>query len=466
MTKTCRYMANGSLCYFHRPKSRRRGKGSDILEEKRNNTFVPNSCHGKTEMFMPISRNGRETVFLTVLVLGILFKSVHACDVDRCWEESQVAYQTLKRQLSSSEAKDTDIRCTSLRTYLHCLENLHGCKGIIKFHSVKKVVKNQMSHYQCDPSLEIWTGTPITLLPPDELCTYHGKKEYRHCGLFGDPHIRTFDNKFQTCRVQGAWPLVDNDHLTVQVTNEVVSRSVRATATTKLTVLIKGNRDCASDSYILYQADSYMLPGSFNDGQTKYGKSHSVSLVEIDPGRHVEITMKYIDTKIVIRLVGNYLTFLIRMPEQLLPVNSTNKNNLELCVRGCPKSEIIDYKKFLALKEKQVSESDVNMSRQEAEDLCRSANLVDFYFDSCVFDLLTTGNDTFIYSALSALQDVLKSDPDFQRNSENRTKLTIYDKMYRDVGNSAPCVKTSYLNLLTVFALILVSFFNLYSCRT
>lgn len=229
----------------------------------------------------------------------------------------------------------------------------------------------------------------------------------------------------------------------------------------QLTVLIKENRDCASHGYILYQADSYVLPSAFVDGQTKYGKSHSVSLVEVDPGRHVEITMKYIDTKIIIRLVGNYLTFLIRMPEQLLPVNSTNKNKLELCVRGCPKSEIIDYKKFLALKEKQVSESDVNMSRQEAEELCRSANLVDFYFDSCVFDLLTTGNDTFRYSALSALQDVLKSDPDFHKNSENRTQLTVYDEMYRD---SAQSVRT--LNLLTVFLLTLVSLFTSHMVRT
>ncbi|XP_053405751.1 repulsive guidance molecule A-like isoform X2 [Mercenaria mercenaria] len=450
-----------SLSYL--PKSRRKGKRSDILEEKRNYTFVPNSCHGKTEMFKPISRLGRETVFLTIFVLGIFFKSVHTCDVDGCWDESQVAYQTLSQGAAGTGSnKDTDIRCTSLRTYMHCLDNLHGCKGNIKFHSVKKVVRNQMNHYRCDPNLEIWTGTPITLLPPDELCTYHGTKVYRHCGLFGDPHIRTFDNKFQTCKVQGAWPLVDNDHLTVQVTNEVVSRSLSATATTKLTVLIKENRDCASNGYILYQADSYMLPSSFNDGQTKYGKSHSVSLVEIDPGRHVEITMKYIDTRIVIRLVGNYLTFLIRMPEQLLPVNSTNKNNIELCVRGCPKSEIIDYKKFLALKEKQVSDSDVNMSRKEAEELCRSANLVDFYFDSCVFDLLTTGNDTFRYSALSALQDVLKSDPDFHKNSENRTKLTIYDEMYA----GAQSVRTSYLNLLTVFVLTLVSIFNSHLNRT
>lgn len=48
-----------------------------------------------------------------------------------------------------------------------------------------------------------------------------------HCGLFGDPHLQTFGAELQTCRVLGAWPLVENDYLTVQVTNA----PVRSTAT-------------------------------------------------------------------------------------------------------------------------------------------------------------------------------------------------------------------------------------------
>lgn len=228
-------------------------------------------------------------------------------------------------------------------------------------------------------------------------------------------------------------------------------------------MLVKKNRNCASDGYILYQANSFLLPSSFDDGQTIYGKSHSVSLVEIDPGKHVEITLKYIDTKIVIRLVGNYLTFSIKMPEELLSVNSTRKNNLELCVRGCPKSELIDYQKFLALKEKEISASDVNMSRKDAEEMCRSANLVDFYFDSCVFDLLTTGNDTFRFSALSALQDVLRLDPDFHKNGQNRTSLQIYDEMY---GGAQSGRTNSYINVLTIIILTIVACFTSNMDRT
>jgi len=175
----------------------------------------------------------------------------------------------------------------------------------------------------------------------------------------------------------------------------------------------------------MYQAGLGYLPSTFEDGQTRYGKSHSVKLTEVDPGKHVEITLKYIDTKILLRLVGSYLTFSISMPIEIL--NSTSDSAvLELCTKGCPKSEIIDYQKFLSMREKEISETSVNMSRAEATRLCRSANLVDFYLDSCVFDLLTTGNETFKLSAYAALQDVLKLDPDFYKTQQNRTTLDIY----------------------------------------
>jgi len=39
------------------------------------------------------------------------------------------------------------------------------------------------------------------------------------CVVYGDPHVRRFDGQFQTCRVLGTWPLVDNEFLTVQITN-------------------------------------------------------------------------------------------------------------------------------------------------------------------------------------------------------------------------------------------------------
>jgi hypothetical protein len=57
---------------------------------------------------------------------------------------------------------------------------------------------------------------------------------YTHCGFFGDPHLRTFGDEFQTCRVEGAWPLIHNKFLSVQVTNSPVVPGSLATATSKV----------------------------------------------------------------------------------------------------------------------------------------------------------------------------------------------------------------------------------------
>ena len=63
--------------------------------------------------------------------------------------------------------------------------------------------------------------------------------ELLHCGIFGDPHIKTFHDKRQTCVVEGLWTLLDNDHMKVQVTNEILqtTQSTSATATTKVRVI-------------------------------------------------------------------------------------------------------------------------------------------------------------------------------------------------------------------------------------
>ena len=172
---------------------------------------------------------------LSNLMFYILSFSVYSCDTDSCWEQFQRASQ------NSGSMTDHEARCIPYRTYFQCLENLHGCKGNIKFHSVKKVVRNHMTQNKCTSAGPVYTGgDDIPILPPDAMCQFQGKKVYRHCELFGDPHIRTFNGEFQTCKIKGAWPLVNNDHLTVQVTNDPVSDSVAATAPSKVSIqLIK-----------------------------------------------------------------------------------------------------------------------------------------------------------------------------------------------------------------------------------
>lgn len=132
------------------------------------------------------------------------------------------------------------IKCIPLRTYMSCIRNVsRGCFGNINYHGVKEGVHNKMAQQNCstpgiiyDPRLH---GSPVHPLPkPGSPCGYDGPPVYKHCGLFGDPHLKTFSNEFQTCKVRGAWPLINNKHLTVQVTNDPVGKAGTATATSKV----------------------------------------------------------------------------------------------------------------------------------------------------------------------------------------------------------------------------------------
>lgn len=144
--------------------------------------------------------------------------------------------------------------CQGINEYLSCLHKTRrGCKGNINFHVIHKGLSTLYDKRGCLSALqgpppatsprplefpgrphgehEASTETAAPLQPLD--CAYQAT-DMRHCGLFGDPHLKTFEGHFQTCRVQGAWPLIDSRYLAVQVTNEPVRPGSYATVTTKV----------------------------------------------------------------------------------------------------------------------------------------------------------------------------------------------------------------------------------------
>lgn len=81
----------------------------------------------------------------------------------------------------------------------------------------------------------------IIIRPNNLICTFRSKYDktpikYQHCGLFGDPHLRTFKDEFQTCKVEGAWSLVQNKYIMIMVTNNPVKDHGAATATSKVII--------------------------------------------------------------------------------------------------------------------------------------------------------------------------------------------------------------------------------------
>lgn len=135
-----------------------------------------------------------------------------------------------------------EMECKKLRTYYTCLQNIsHGhCYGDLLFRVEKSSIETRLNGSGCVKRGPVFTEDYLTENRPNRpitsnVCTYDGKKVYSHCGLFGDPHLRTFNNVFQTCKVKGAWPLVNNKYITVQVTNDPVGQNGDATATSKVT---------------------------------------------------------------------------------------------------------------------------------------------------------------------------------------------------------------------------------------
>ncbi|XP_028939656.1 hemojuvelin [Antrostomus carolinensis] len=296
-----------------------------------------------------------------------------------------------------------------------------------------------------------------------DICNYeksflykHGQPpSYQHCAAFGDPHIRTFHDDFHTCRVEGSWPLLDNDYLFVQATSSPVTKGSNATVTNKLTIIFKNMKECIDQK--VYQAEIDNLPAAFEDGSVNGGErpgGSSLAIRERSPGQHVEIRAEYIGTTIAVRQAGRQLSFSIRAAEEVAQA-FTEEQDLQLCVGGCPRSQRISRSECCPgraaggpARGPLFSRSECCRGRAAAETaraLCKEMLPVeDVYFQSCVFDVVTSGDANFTMAARGALEDARV----FLPNSE---KLHIFQ-----AGASCPHVSPSFLLLLLTSGLWVV----------
>lgn len=166
----------------------------------------------------------------------------------------------------------------------------------------------------------------------------------------------------------------------------------------------------------MYHAETDELPAAFADGSKNGGDRHGANtlrVVEKVPGQHVEIQARYIGTTIVVRQVGRYLTFAVRMPEEVVnSVEEGDNQDLYLCLHGCPANQRIDFRNFRARAAEahsagRTSTGPHGFTYQSAKAKCRERLPVeDLYFQSCVFDLLSSGDINFTMAAYYAFEDV------------------------------------------------------------
>lgn len=183
----------------------------------------------------------------------------------------------------------------------------------------------------------------------------------------------------------------------------------------------------------MYHAETDELPAAFADGSKNGGDRHGANtlrVVEKVPGQHVEIQARYIGTTIVVRQVGRYLTFAVRMPEEVVnSVEDQDNQDLYLCLHGCPSNQRIDFRSY---RERAVESHGLGKGRpgspphgftyQSAMTKCKERLPVeDLYFQSCVFDLLSSGDINFTMAAYYAFEDV-------KMLHSNKDKYHIFEK--------------------------------------
>lgn len=155
------------------------------------------------------------------------------------------------------EAKDSQRFCVRLRQVQRCFRRLRReqTPSFMIFMFFTTGVRIQTNKHGCDKRnvtaddlqniFEDFKKKAEADKENDEVsigrsCRYREKNttvsQLAHCGLFGDPHLKTFFGVRQTCVVEGEWVLVDNEYMKVQVTNEMVQNLEvpRATATKKV----------------------------------------------------------------------------------------------------------------------------------------------------------------------------------------------------------------------------------------
>lgn len=174
-------------------------------------------------------------------------------------ERCTTPYQRTVEAIERRDPTDNPAFCTALAIYLRCFKdvkkNVKSCSSNLYFHTISTLIPRLMKDRDCgNVSLPInktvltTTSSPVTSQPaclnflheqitPLRKEIKQDRYQYRLCALFGDPHLKTFTEERQTCVVKGAWPLIENEYFSVQVSNVPLVSGSSATATNTVSII-------------------------------------------------------------------------------------------------------------------------------------------------------------------------------------------------------------------------------------
>lgn len=181
-------------------------------------------------------------LLLTDCIHGLSLLGTTSDECRKCNFENEVLAKVYQKQVID----DVRRTCVFVKEFLRCATPLGSkCREDLTFQGSLTLMRSFTEERKC-ASMNITLNEILRVMnqenvtdkvntTPEKKCIRPNfKPVYKICGLFGDPHLRTFSDKRNTCSVPGAWPLFANKYLTVQVTNIPLENSSRATATSKV----------------------------------------------------------------------------------------------------------------------------------------------------------------------------------------------------------------------------------------
>ncbi|XP_028836687.1 hemojuvelin [Denticeps clupeoides] len=339
----------------------------------------------------------KHSIFLALLTCHLCYFQVWAqCRILKCNADFVAA------TLDLGGAGGNAGYCSALRSYAHCTRRTaRACRGDLAYHSAVQGIEDLLMQRSCPKTGPTSQPQRLPQAPiSGDACFYEksylqreGREpDYFHCGVFGDPHIRTFHDEFHTCAVQGAWPLIDNEYLYVQATSERIKGGVYATVLSKITIIFKNWRECIEQQ--IYHAELDNVPPAFVDGSITSGERrghHSLRIESEAPGQHAEIKATHIGTTLVVRQTGQSLGLSVRVPCAIADTFNAEQD-LQLCKWGCPASQRLEHEQ-------------PQPGSSAYADCASLLPIKDVYFQACTFDLATTRDVNLSASAVAALQD-------------------------------------------------------------
>ncbi|GMR56063.1 hypothetical protein PMAYCL1PPCAC_26258, partial [Pristionchus mayeri] len=257
--------------------------------------------------------------------------------------------------------------------------------------------------------------------------------------MWGDPHIRTFDTRVHSCAEVGARPLIDNRFLLVQVSSGRVREDSMVTAVSKITVIVR-EHNCTGTKRYEAASETEHLPSSFVDGTTHSmvdGK-RAVEVLRHSPD-HIELALHHSSTTLHIRRAGPYLSVSVTMPnhvlsQEQLPYSASERGlspSEQLCHAGCPLHTLIPLPAALANPQSfsKCHGTPVELPLKLATERCKLMNVTDDFFDACVFDLISTGDELLGKMSRDAQIDLEKQLTQSTPHSVGRVDLSIYDHL-------------------------------------